>query len=91
MATKPQRAKAILDALADPATTDAAMLQTVGDAFAFTYRRGETLTQAQQAGLFIQVVRDFVVQITRDAIKSRAAAAASAAADSNVDLGSNGV
>ena len=90
MATKIQRATAILNALADPATIDAALLAKVGDAYAFTYRRGETLTSAEKAGLFIQVMRGQVRQIVRDAIQSQAAKAAADAADITLDIGSDG-
>lgn len=91
MANKVQRATAILNALADPATIDAALLTKVGDAYAFTYRRGETLTSAEKAGLFILVTRDQVRQIVHDAIQSQAAKAAADAADTTLDIGSDGV
>lgn len=91
MATKIQRATAILNALADPATIDAALLTKIADAYAFTYRRGETLTSAEKAGLFIQVTRDQVRQIVQDAIRSQAAKAAADSADVTLDIGSDGV
>ena len=90
MATKIQRATAILNALADPATIDAALLTKLGDAYAFTYRRGETLTGAEKAGLFIQVTRDQIRQIVQDAIRSQAAKVAADAADATLDIGSDG-
>lgn len=91
MATKVQRATSILNALADPATIDAAKLTKIADAYAYTYRRGETLTGAEKAGLFIQVTRDQIQQIVRDAIQSQAAKAAADAADVVLDIGSDGV
>ena len=90
MATKLQRATAILNALADPATIDAALLTKVADAYAFTYRRGETLTNTQKAGLFIQVTRDQIKQIVQDAIRSQAAKTAADAADSEISIGEDG-
>jgi len=95
MATKVQRATSILNALADPATIDAALLTKIADAYAFTYRRGETLTSAEKAGLFIQVTRDHVRQIVNDVGESQVAAAAvaahRAAGGSDIPIGSDGV
>ncbi len=91
MATKIQRATNILNALADPATIDGVLLNKIADAYAFTYRRGEVLTATEKAGLFIQVTRDQIKQIVRDAIRSQAAAAAAAQADADVALGEDGV
>ena len=90
MATKIQRATSVLNALADPATIDAALLAKVGDAYAFTYRRGETLTALEKAGLFIRVTRDQIRQIVQDAIRSQAAETAADAADASLELGSDG-
>src|SRR3990167_5172609 len=85
LATKIQRTTAILNALADPATIDAALLTKLGDAYAFTYRRGETLTATQKAGLFIQVTRDEIKRIVQDAIESQDKAAAILVSDSRID------
>lgn len=67
MATKPQRAMAILNACADPATVDNAMATRIGDAFAYTYRRDEVLTAAQKSGVFIYQIRKMIKQIVADA------------------------
>ena len=90
MATKVQRFTNILNALADPAVVDAALLTKVADAYAYTYRRGETLTSAEKAGLFIRVTREHITQIVQDAIKSQAAKAASDLSDISLSIGSDG-
>lgn len=64
--TKVQRAKGILDLLSD-STLDNALALRVADAFSYTYRRDETLTNEQKAGVIIRVLRDFVKQVVRDA------------------------
>lgn len=88
MATPVQRATAILQACLDD-TPDAAVLGKVGDAYAFTYRRGETLTNNQKALLLVAEVRRVIKQVTADAIRSQAAAAAASAADADLDLGTD--
>lgn len=67
MATKIVRAIAILNACADPETVDNAMATRIGDAFAYTYRRGETLTAVQKSGVFIVAVRRMIKQVVADA------------------------
>lgn len=88
MATQVQRAIAILEACLND-TPDAAILTKIGDAYAFTYRRGETLTNAEKALLLVSTTRAHIKQITRDAIRSQAAATAADAADSEVEIGSD--
>lgn len=88
MATNVQRATAILDALVD-GTADPTILAKVGDAYAFTYRRGETLNNQEKAVVFINVLRASIKQVVRDAIKSQAAAAAANAADGEISIGNN--
>lgn len=88
MATNVQRATAILDALVD-GTADQTVLAKVGDAYAFTYRRGETLNNQEKAGVFINQLRMSIKQIVRDAIKSQAAAAAAANADGEISIGND--
>jgi hypothetical protein len=88
MATPLQRAKSIIDALHD-GDTDNARVGRILDAFAFTYRRGETLTNAQKATTFVVAIRRMVRQVTLDADRSQAAATA-AAAIANIDLGADG-
>lgn len=69
--TKVQRAKSILDALADSSVTNALALR-VADAFAYTHRRGDTLTNEQKAGVILRVLRNHVKQVVRDAEISQA-------------------
>lgn len=89
MATPVQRATAILQACSD-GTPDAAILTKVGDAFGFTFRRGETLTNNQKALLLVAEVRRVIKQITADAIRSQAADVAAAATDADVEIGNDG-
>lgn len=49
MATNVQRVSAILDALVD-GTADPTVLAKVGDAYGYTYERGEVLTNQQKSG-----------------------------------------
>lgn len=42
------------------------MLSDIADAFAYTYRRGETLTNEQKATVFVNALRGFVKQVVRD-------------------------
>ena len=93
MATKIARAKAILDALADPATVDAALTTRIADAYAFTYRRGETLTATEKAGLFLQVTRNQIKEIVQNAGVSQDEATAKPAliAKHALEIGTDGV
>ena len=61
MATKPQRAQSILDALADGAVSPAVVGRAL-DAFALAYAPDEaaTMTNAQKAAVFLQATRRFV-------------------------------
>jgi hypothetical protein len=65
MATNIVRAKAAAEAIADKTLTNQ-LLAEIGDAFAYTYRRGETLTNEQKATVFINTLRSFVKQVVRD-------------------------
>ena len=76
MANKIQRVTNIINALKDPDVIDGPLLTRIADAYAFTYRRGEALTATEKAGLFIQVMRDEVKRIVKNAIESQDAAAA---------------
>lgn len=86
MATRNERLKTIMDALAET-DTPAPALAKIRDAFAFTYRRGETLNNQQASGVALIQLKRLVRQITRDAIRSQAAAEAAKSADADVDLG----
>lgn len=86
MATRNERLKTIMDALTETDTPVPA-LNKIRDAFAFTYRRGETLNNQQASGVVLIQLKRLVRQITRDAIRSQAAAEASARSDADVDLG----
>lgn len=90
MATKMERVQTILSTLKDTSVT-LADARKVATAFGYTYRRGEMLTNAQEAGVVLQQLKLFIRQITRDANVSRAAAAAAAAAEATatVDLGAD--
>lgn len=72
MATRIVRAKSIIDALSDPTPVTNAMAVRIAEAFAFTYRRGVTLTNEQKSGVFIKALRDYVKQVVRDSEVSRA-------------------
>lgn len=89
MATRNERLKTIMDALTET-DTPVGSLNKVRGAFGFTYRRGETLTNAQEAGVVLIQLKRMIRQVTRDAIRSQAAAIAADAADSDVDLGTEG-
>jgi hypothetical protein len=80
MATKINRAISILNAMADPATVDNALALKVANAYAYTYRRGEVLTNEQKAGVFIAALRRMVQQTVTDSETSQAAETARAAA-----------
>ena len=90
MATKMERVQTILNTLKDTPVT-LAEARKVAAAFGFTYRRGEVLTNAQEAGVMLQQVKLFVRQVTRDANVSQAAAEAARAAEATatVDLGAD--
>lgn len=42
------------------------MLSDIADAFAYTYRRGETLTNEQKATVLVNALRAFLKQAVRD-------------------------
>lgn len=90
MATKVQRAKTILDALAD-ATTPNATLTRVADAFAETFAPGETLTNEQKAAIFLAQIRLKIreivhrVEITQIMEATRVAGEPSTVIDLGVD------
>lgn len=86
MATPVQRATSILTGLLDN-TPDAQLLTRVGDAYTYTYRRGETLTAAQKATVFINAIRRQVTKEVLDAENSQIAANAVATAAITVKLG----
>lgn len=65
MATNIARAKIVAEGIADKTLTNA-LLAEIGDAFAYTYRRGQTLTNEQKATVFINQLRSFVKQVVRD-------------------------
>lgn len=88
MATPVQRATSIATGLLD-ASPSAELLTRMGDAYAYTYRRGETLTAAQKATVFINEVRRQIKQVVLDAEESQVKAAATAASGITVDLGSD--
>lgn len=88
MATKVVRAKAVLDALADTAVTNQ-LAERVANAFAFTYQRGETLSNEEKAGVIVAKLRAFVRQIVENAEDSQTQAAAVAANKSNLDIGND--
>lgn len=85
MATPVQRATSIATGLLDAAPS-AELLTRIGDAYAFAYRRGETLTAAQKATVFINVVRRQIMQEVLNAEESQVAAAV-VAAGITIDLG----
>lgn len=90
MATKMERVQTILSTLKESGAT-LAETRKVAAAFGYTYRRGEALTNAQEAGVTLQELKRFIRQITRDANVSQAAAAAAAAAEATatVELGAD--
>ena len=85
MATKIVRAKAIIESLTDATVTNALALR-IADAYAFTYARGQTLTNEQKAGVFIQSLRTLVKQVVRDAEISTAMEAARLAAAPGAEI-----
>lgn len=93
MATLQERAKLVLENIADdPAKATNALAIKVANAFAAIYRPGETLTNAQKAGLFIFKMRQHVKDLVRtaevEAAKTTAGQAAAPGAD--IDLGADG-
>lgn len=90
MATRTARARAILEALAD-ATVEDARLDRVGNAFAYEYARGETLTANQRAGLILQHVRNFIKERVRAAEVGIAVETArqTAEAGAEIDIGAD--
>lgn len=91
MATKMERLQTVLATLKDDLTLTLNDARKVATAFGYTYRRGETLTNPQEAGAALQMIKAFINQVTRDANVSQAAAIAAAAAQSTagVDLGAD--
>lgn len=89
MATKIQRAKSILDTLAEPATVSVALAGRVADAFAAEYAAGQSLTNEQKAGLVLQHLRNFVKERVRNAEINTAVNTArqTAAATAEIDIG----
>ena len=92
MATKIQRAKLILDTLADPVTVNVALAGRVADAFAAEYAAGQSLTNEQKAGLILQHLRNFVKERVRNAEVNTAVATArqTAATAAEIDIGEDG-
>lgn len=89
MATPVQRATSIATGLLDAAPS-AELLTRIGDAYAYTYRRGETLTAAQKATVFINEVRRQIKRVVLDAENSQIAANAVTNAAITVDVGVDG-
>ena len=89
MATPVQRATSILTGLLDSAP-DAQLLTRIGDAYAFTYRRGENLTAAQKATVFIDSIRREVRQTVLNAENSQVAPNAVTQAAITVEIGNDG-
>lgn len=92
MATKSQKAKAIIDALADPVVVNAAMTNRIAQAFVYTYTRNRVVTLDEAAGLFLVALRNMVKQVVYDAEVSKLMEATRLAADAaaKIDLGSDG-
>lgn len=93
MATKINRAIAVLNALKDPLTVTNPEAVRVAAAFAYTYARAQAgLTNEQKAGLFLLAVRDFVKGVVRDAEMSQALEVERlrVAASTEMDLGTDG-
>lgn len=90
MATRTQRARAILEALADGAVEDE-RLNRVGAAFAYEYARGETLTAAQTAGVVLQHIRNFIKERVRNAEIAAAVDTArqTASESAEIDIGAD--
>lgn len=85
MATKMERLQIVL-ATAKNADVTLNETRRVADAYAFTYARGETLTNPQKAGVALREIKRAIRQVTRDAITSQAAAAAAAEAEAEATL-----
>lgn len=91
MATRTQRAKAILDNLADT-TISNALATRIADAFVYEYARGQTLTTDQRSGLLIQHIRNFVKERVRNAEVAAAVDTArlTAEATAEISIGDDG-
>lgn len=91
MATRTQRARAILDALADTTVSDE-LATRVADGFVYEYARGQELTAAQRAGLVIQHIRNFVKERVRNAEIAAAVETArqTAAGSAEIEIGDDG-
>lgn len=88
MATPVQRSTSIVTGLID-GTPSAQLLTRIGDAYAYTYRRGVSLTAAEKAAVFINAVRQQVKQIVLDAEESQVKANAVTEAAITIDIGSD--
>lgn len=93
MATRSAKAKAIIDALADPVIVNAAMTNRIAQAFAYTYARNRVVTLDEAAGLFLVALRNMVKQVVYDAEVSKKMEATRLAEDAaaKIDLGNDGV
>ena len=91
MATKVQRAKLILDTLADQ-DINVSLAGRVADAFAAEFPSGQSLTNEQKAGLVLQHIRNFVKERVRNAEINTAVNTArqTAAATAEIDIGEDG-
>jgi hypothetical protein len=88
MATPVQSASSIVEGLLG-APPSAELLTRIGNAYAFAYRRGETLTAAQKATVFINEIRRRVREEVLNAENSQIAATAVAAAGITIDVGND--
>lgn len=86
MATRYKRAANILEAFNDTVPTDERVTNVI-DAFAYTYRRGENLTQAEKATEFIKQVRQYTRQIVKDYNQSLALKTFFETNNFDIDLG----
>ena len=96
MATKIERAKAILDAIADPVAVDNALALRVADAFAL-HRQMQNgsydisnLTNTQKADIFLSELRRLVKDTVRlaEVRKAQEVARLAAAPTAEIELGS---
>ena len=92
MASKSAKAKAVIDALADPVVVNAAMTNRIAQAFAYIYARDRVVTLDEAAGLFLVALRNMVKQVVYDAELSKKMEATRLAEDAaaKIDLGSDG-
>lgn len=86
MATKIKRATNILEAFNDAVPTDDRVTKVI-EAFAYTYRRGEDITQAEKATEFIKQVRQYTRQIVKDYNQSLALKTFFETNNFDIDLG----